>query len=193
MKKLYSAILAIFITIVLTACEPPFIREGLDEYSSAICSVGLTQYLYPSEDFISKYAYHTGDFYYYDNPLFSAWGLEIAFSYLQYDSLAYDEAKKYCIDSFVLSESNTYMFGEYYFVENITFENFNNTYYADFPEWFNMFGYDDSTKTLFFLGYHNSDPHDDVPQLAATDFPLFLNHVYSQYYDFVNNEPVKHE
>ena len=67
-----------------------------------------------SEDFISKYAYHTGDFYYYDNPLFSAWGLEIAFSYLQYDSLAYDEAKKYCIDSFVLSESNTYMFDEYY-------------------------------------------------------------------------------
>ena len=70
-KKLYSAILAIFIVIILTAYEPPFVREGLDEYSPAICSVGLTQYLYPSEDFISKYAYHTGDFYYYDRSLYN--------------------------------------------------------------------------------------------------------------------------
>ena len=136
--------------------------------------------------------YTRGDYHYYDAPLLSLSSLEKAIAILEYDDIIYQEAKQYCLNNMYLSPTNIKEHNGYVFIENLGYADYvgsiKNGVNQEFPETFTMFGYNDSLKTLVFLGFcseHANDKKDD-PQAAyaETDFGKFLDIFFSEYYDF---------
>lgn len=176
MKK--AIILAILLSIILSACSSVYEIHGLHNFNINDCNMGLTKNLLPNESFLVDYPYSNGDYHFYENKLQPK-----TLMILQYDSDIYDGAKEHCLRSFVLIGGNCHEFGEYCFVENNTYWESNGKD-SRYPEWFNMFGYNDETQTLFFLGYYVDRISDEDRILATTDFQGFLTKHFGEYYDF---------
>lgn len=168
----------IIFAIALCSCSSTIELDGLDNFSIYDCKVELTVYLLPSETFLSDYTYSQGDYYFYEYKMHPK-----AFIYLQYDLEEYTQAKAYCFSRFALVEDNRHEFGGYCFIENNTYHDSKNES-SWYPKWFNMFGYNDETQTLFFLGYYNGSISDEDKALATTDFSGFLIKHFGEYYDF---------
>lgn len=157
--------------------------SGIENYHPSTCSLGLTGNLYPGEDFLSRFAYAEGEYYYnYDR------GDAVAFSILKYSPEQYEAAKEYCLQQFTLTDEHQYQVGGYEFAEHLcyTSENENGQWLpaCKYPKHFNMYGYHDQECSLVFLGYYNSEKDHPDKVLAESDFAAFLTNVYSEYYDF---------
>ena len=187
MRK-FCLLMSIVLAVVLLSACTPIQKNGLENFEKYDCTFELTANLFPSDDFIQKYDYVQGDYQYFDNcDLW--WGYSKAFARLTYTPEVYEVAKQHCLDSFVLSEKHTYRNSQYVFTEHLCYKSKNEAgervLESDFPRHFNMFGYDDETCTLFFIGYYNGDPNSAERKLAQTDFYSFLSKVYGEYYSFV--------
>jgi hypothetical protein len=92
------------------------------------------------------------------------------------------------MDNFFLSEEHSFTCNEYRFTEHICYQSKETSgewvLASQFPRHFNLFGFNDETHTLFFLGYYNGDPAAEERTLALDDFNSFLDEVYSEYYSF---------
>ena len=171
---------------LLTACAP-IQKEGIDNFDKATCSVGLTANLFPSDDFLNRYPFQDSVYHYYDTeePI---WGYAKAFASLSYDPEIYEDAKAYCLTTFRLSEDQIFNYGDYYFTEQICYKSKDTSgkwiLESQFPRHFNLFGYNDESRTLFFLGYYNGDPESKEQTLAQNDLYAFVEEVYSEYYNF---------
>ena len=187
MRKFCLLMSIVLIVVLLSACTP-YQKDGIENFSKYTCSVELTANLFPSDDFLQKYSYIQSDYHYIDTEDW-VWGYAKAYARLVYEPEAYETAKQYCLDSFVLSEEHTYKNNQYSFSEHLCYKSKNEAgewvLESDFPRHFNMFGYDDETCTLFFIGYYNGDPNSAERKLAQTDFYSFLSKVYGEYYSFV--------
>ena len=176
----------ILIVSVLSACTP-FEIEGIENYNKSTCSVGLTANLFPSDCFLAEFDYVKSKYHYIDKEDW-AWGYAKVFACLTYDPEVYADAKKYCLDTFLLSEEHSYIYNGYCFAEHICYKSKSSSgewvLESDYPKRFNMFGYHDESCTLFFVGYYNGDPNDAEKKLALSDFPIFIQEVYKEYYDF---------
>lgn len=187
MRKFCLLISIVFIVSVLSACTP-YQKDGIENFSKYTCSVELTANLFPSDDFLQKYNYTQSDYHYIDTEDW-VWGYAKAFARLTYAPEVYEAAKQHCLDSFVLSEEHTYRNSQYSFTEHLCYKSKNEAgewvLQSKFPRHFNMFGFDDESCTLFFIGYYNGDPNSAERELAQNDFYSFLSEVYGEYYNFV--------
>ncbi len=180
MKKIMIILLVISISFSFASCSELKI-QGLDSYSKELCSVGTTDYLFPDESFLAEFKYRDGNFHFYEDG--GSFTLVTTIAYLTYSDTDYEQAKVYCQEKFVLSEEHVFTYNGYHFAENLCNSVANDNLY-EYPEQFNMFGYNDEKQTLIFIGYCNSYPNDKNKQLAETDFGAFLELYFSQYYDF---------
>ncbi len=185
MKKalfLWVLIAAIFL---LSACDPVDI-SGLENYDPANCSVSLSHFLFPGEDFLDKFEYTCGTYEYHDPD--TPDGSVTAIAALEYSPDVYEQAKSYCLEQFILCESHQYIVGEYSFCEQlchkIKTDDGTLSVGCAFPKHFNMFAYNDRTLTLVFLGFYNADADSPESLLAQENFKAFLDTVYSNHYDF---------
>ena len=158
--------------------------SGIENYHPADSTLSLSRHLYPSEDFLSRFKYETGDYQYYYNGIMLD-GYAVAFSALCYSPEEYEAAKHFCIQGFTETDEHQYQIEDYHFIEHLwcTVENAKGEYVLSckYPEMFNMFAYNDSLCTLIFIGYYepNSDPE---TQLALTNFKEFYNEHFGKYY-----------
>ena len=161
--------------------------EGLDAYRADFSDRGLTACLFPSEDFILKYMYIGGNYHYYDNFFVNEDALELCIAYMTYDATVYGEAKQYCQENMALSTADTKEYGGYTFVENIGLTEELKSEEGKalaYPRYFCMFGYNDASNRLMFIGLYCGDSYKKDAALAERDFGKFLEEFFGEYYDF---------
>ena len=172
--------------ILLVSAFPVFKTQisGIENYAPADSTLSLSKYLYPSEDFLSRFEYTDGDYHYYYNGIMLD-GYAVAFSVLRYCPDQYETAKQFCFQQFTDTDEHQYQVGDYFFIEHLCYDNKNDEgeYVVSclYPEMFNMFAYNDSIHTLVFIGYY--EPNSDFEtQLALTDFEAFYDEHFSAFY-----------
>ena len=199
MRKKIIIVICICLAVIilwLISCIP-YKEQGLSAFSPQDSSRGLTSCLIPGEAFIERFPYLNGDYQYYDNSsLLNINFEEKAFLYLEYDAETYAEAKEYCLSHMYLSQDFVREYNGYVFMENHwavgnpkDLVDGKNT---KFPYYFNMFGYNDDLHQLFFIGYLSvkyfySGADGSNADLAVDRFAEFLDVVYSEYYEFDEN------
>lgn len=185
MKRLILIII-VLCSIFLCACSELEIA-GLDNFREETCSVGLTDNLFPNDEFIELFAFEGGDYFFVEDADI-LWGKVTVFSYLYYSPETYSDAKNSCLNSWYFCEDHQYEYGNYYFLEHPSLRGKDPgeipPVQCDYPKSFNMFGYNDETYTLIFLGYYNGNPEDPIKSIAETDFKTFLLENYSRFFDF---------
>lgn len=184
MRKFVILLLLFSLIMGMSACSTVNI-SGLENYGIADCSYELSRYLFPDESFLSSFEYDDGNYVLESND-----GLigsqSTAFAFLTYSPEIYESAKQYCIENLALCDEHQFTYAGFEFKERLS--HFIKNDAGDlvvgcrYPEWFNMFAYCDTTYTLIFMGYYNTDS--EVNELVQSDFPSFVERVYSKYYDF---------
>ena len=186
MKRILIWLLLFFIFISVTGCTE-IEKSGFENYQKQTCSVGLTANMFPCDDFLSKFQFINGNYHYRD---YDEWkhGHAKTLTYVQYTPEVYEEAKAFCMDYWTFCEKHRYEYNGFIFAEQLCYE----TQVSDgeyqvtcrYPEILSMWCYNDDLYTLVFLGYYNGNPDNAERKLAETDFPQFLEKVYSEYYSF---------
>lgn len=181
MKRVSFVLLIISLLQALSACTPVEVH-GIENFRKQTCSVSLTEYLFPSDDFLSRFKYEKGDYQYCDTGDIG-WGYVTTLGYLSYPPDEYRKAKDFCLDQFSLCENHQYEYGGYYFAEILCHKSKDDSgdmsVVCLYPKHFNMFAYNDQNYTLVFLGYYNGDPDDPDKALAETDFNSFFDVTYA--------------
>lgn len=181
MKKILSLMVVFVLMLSLCACFDLEIN-GLSEFNPYICDFELTLGLFPLDNYISRFEYIEGDFHFFETDILQGYVETIA--YFKYSPDIYEEAKSFCMDSFPFCENHQYEYNGFVFLEHTLYSSGTSRQgLCCYPEWFNIFAYNDDTCTLVFLGYHNDDKYSDRVY-AETDFPKFLEITYSEYFDF---------
>lgn len=173
------AIVAAVVIALLTSaylCTDKYV-VGIENFSFADCSLSLTAELFPSENFLQEYPYLEGDYTYrYDGKI--SRNRAAAFAELKYSEEVYAQAKAFCLQKFVIEEQHCFSAGAYMFMEHLCHTKVNAQGVQEaacgYPQCFNMFGFDDASGTLLFLGYYSSK-EDEITTLAQTDFEAFFN------------------
>ena len=201
MKKIIAFVFVIIFVLSLTSCNEPIVCDSLEEYIEMVerneYKVGHSsleldhpEYLLPSDSFFSDYTYSNGGYYRYENSLLGAENSK-SILWLQYSPEVYIEAKT-SLNDIIAQSKRSYSYGDYsFFLHHNFFEDYGGTY----PAWFTLAGYNDTTYTLFFLGFHkfSSDrvmSSEELNALMEPDFGKFLNTFYSEQYNFEENCPV---
>ncbi len=186
MKRFFAVLMLILLPFSVVSCAEPIVKNGIDSYTKATCSLGLTSNLFPSEDFPTSFEFEEADYAYYDSGDL-LWGYAKAFAYFRYSEEEYQKAKEHSLNTIPL-DSKTYEYGGYCFSEYLCYtvkdEDGNWISQSRFPEIFNMVGYNDEECILIFIGYYNGNPDHPDRAIATTDFGEFLITTYSEYFDF---------
>lgn len=187
-KLILLAMCLIFLVFCLIVCILPTLEvyiSGIENFSPFDSTLSLSQNLFPSEDFLDRFAYTEGDYHYYFNGKLMG-GYATSFSLLRYAPGTYESAKEYCVQHFAITDEHQYTIGNYTFIEHLSYTSANKegkyVLTCQYPQLFNMFAYDDSSKTLLFLGYYNSNLDSPSTQIALTDFEAFFNEHFGKYY-----------
>lgn len=188
-----SRLLIILISIVTLIGILPVFKvnvSGIDNYRPEDSTLGLTQHLFPNEDFLNQFTYITGDYHYSFNGSLE-FGHAVAFSVIEYSPKTYMDAKEFCFQKFKSTDIHQYQVGEYYFIEHLWNVEKNSTGALElkcrFPEIFNMFAYNDSLCTLIFIGYYENDFDSKIQWNSAT-FKEFYREQFSKYYELQGME-----
>lgn len=178
------AIPVIILGVTLLACCSPTMEqrlEGIEQYSPANSSLGLSANLFPDEHFPEMFEYTAGDYQFYFNGRLHN-GFSTAISALQYAPEQYTQAKEYCLKQFTLTDEHQYQIGDYTFIEHLCYnsqtENGDYVPACQFPKLFNMFAYSDANCTLLFLGYYNNQ----TTTQTFTSFESLYCEYFSQYH-----------
>ena len=156
---------------------------GIQNFSLADCSLSLTAKLFPSENFLQEYPYVEGDYTYrYDGKI--GQNRAAVFAAVTYSKEAYAQAKAFCLQQFILEEQHCFSAGTYRFMEHLCHTKANDQGVQEaacgYPKCFNLFGFDDASGTLLFLGYYSSK-EDESTMLAQTDFEAFFNGPFAEF------------
>lgn len=188
-------------TLSLTSCNEPIVCDSLEEYIESVERYKLgyssleldhPKYLLPSDSFFSDYTHSNGGFYLYENSLFGDEDCK-SILWLQYSPEVYIEAKT-SLNDIIAQSKRSYSYGDYsFFLHHNFYEDGEGS--GTYPAWFTLAGYNDTTYTLFFLGFylypsrfHMSS--EELNALMEPDFGKFLNTFYSEQYNFEENCPV---
>jgi hypothetical protein len=186
MKRFFAVLMLILLPFSVVSCEEPIVINGIDSYTKATCSFGLTSNLFPSEDFPTSFEYEKADYAYYDSGDL-IWGYAKAFAFFRYSEEDYQKAKNFCLNTIPL-DSKKYEYGGYCFSEYLCYtvkdEDGEWISQSRFPEIFNMVGYNDEECILIFIGYCNGNPDHPDRVTATTDFGNLLTATYSEYFNF---------
>ena len=185
--KMVRGIMLIFVGIHVPACLTYDSEKGIDyfvEHGENIASTGFGHYMIYDTSFVNKYPYINGNFYFGSTSLlnFKSSYYEKALLYLQYDAENYVLAKHDVLENTNYSTDIHFSCYGFEFYEN--FEYRYGTGFS-FPEDFVMLSYNDTTRTLLFIGFSGMTGHKLVLD-SYVAFADFLYKEFSKYYKFDN-------
>ena len=201
MKKL-SLIISVFLLLFLLCsctneskeCNKIYNRilevNGIDNFKNNEGNYELNVYLLPTDDFINRFDYTDIDYHYREHyeSYVDFVGYEKSIVVIKYEEEIYEQAKQFCFEEMNLSETYTLKYNTNVFIENIELGLAQNRYSEDFvytfPKRFNMLAYNDSLNCLIFLGFYCPDYTNEEAMLIIKNWGQFLNHHFSDVYDF---------
>ena len=146
MKKTICLYLALVIIFLISGCDNSYEVSGIENFSKDLCSMGTCDGLLPTDSlFLSDYTYLNGAFRYWTNGDYTQ---AKAFVRLQYAEDIYFNKKSLC-------ESYYDVAGTQFLYKNFVFSAPNRIYGNTenvLNQGMQMFGYDDATYTLIFIG-----------------------------------------
>ena len=189
MKKYRQILLMVLAAVLCGGCgllSDGCTIAGISNYSPALCSLGLTANLFPSEDFPTRFVYESASFDYVDTDSRTEspdWGIVRTIAVLRYTPENYAQAKAFCMEQFVLSHEHQLAYGGFSFAENNTYATQHASVDWGLPKHFNLFGWRDESCELMFLGYY-SYGEGTAKDMLPEDFDGFMDTVFGGYYDF---------
>lgn len=189
MRKLKFTIILLIATL-LCSCNADVSIDGINSFQTNQSHYELNVCLLPSDDFLSRFKCIDIDYSYreqYNSPL-SLFATERSMIIGTYEMSVYEQAKAYCLEKMELSSSNVISYNGYTFLENIELAVDQGRYGDDrvnvFPQWFNMFAYNDDLKCLVFMGFYSPDLTSRDAIKVVDNWGEFLKEHYSDVYDF---------
>lgn len=186
-----AVILIVFFVIVsnLSMCNYTIYEKGLDNFSPALSSEGITSNLFPCDDFISKYNYSDGDFEYQEKANGSLDKTsEYAIAWFKYEADVYKQALEYSLETLDINNKNTKEYNGYTFVEYFepghnTDDNPDISSWWRYPDKFFMIFYSEERNIIGFISYNaqNFKSDEEKEYSADKDFGRFLEKVYSSF------------
>lgn len=176
MKKSICLLMLLSMIIVFSSCSGRDRKEGLEEYSSHNSSFETSTYLFPCEDFIDRFEYIDGD-YYYDYWSNGGYSRDKSFAYFVYTPEVYQEAMDFTLDHMSFLDENTYEFNGYTFVQQDVSEFVPSP--RIFPHWFWMMFYSEERGVIGFFGYYSAihlieiRPDEDFEGFIRYEFPEY--------------------
>ena len=182
MRKIIHCVLIItMLCLCLSACDRDYSTEKRSpkDFSQNASELGVTRALIP-EEFVEKFTYTDGYYchYCFSKSFFSSSSSDRALMFLQYDGETYEEAKAYVFANMDLSEESVESYNGYAFYDIYT-----ESFGINAPHQFKRFAFNDSKKTLIFIG-HYSFQYEDILEEYSDDWGAFLNDFYGDWYDF---------
>ena len=176
MKKTICILMLLSMIIVFSSCTDRDRIEGLENFSSYESSFETTKYLFPCEDFIDRFEYIDGD-YYYDYWSNISYSRDKSFAYFVYTPEVYQEAMDFTLDHMSFLDENTYEFNGYTFVQRDVTELVARP--RNFPEWFWMMFYSEERGVIGFFGYYSAIHLIEIR--PDEDFEGFIRHEFPEY------------
>ncbi len=180
MKKILIYVLILIMTLnMLTSCSSICIVEekGIENYNYYTSGVETTAYILPSKDFIIKYNYIDGDYYYYNKFTLSVC-IDKAFLFFEYDVQTYEEALDFSKENMPLLNENTFEFNGYTFIQqDVSIHSSEEM--SKFPEKFWMMFYSEERNIIGFFGYYQEADEQNIR--ADEDFEGFVKYEFPEY------------
>lgn len=174
MKRLCCCVLLAVCIIILCGCNS-FEIQGLERFNENDCCFGLNCGLLPDgQGFLSDFSYENGNYHYQRNNYGQAQAK--TFVRLQYSESIYQQAKSICQDYFTFTESQYIYESFVFFGVNIAGGDLDLR--TTFPG-VRMFGYNDDSYSLIFIGYLNDD--DINNQITPSNFASFFEDHFERY------------
>jgi len=164
MKFIRVLILYLVICLVIALCSGCGDIEinGIENFSENSCDKGLNDNLLPkNRDFLTEYPYLKAEYQYWTDGSFLQYK---TFVQLHYPEDVYESAKSACQKAYA-SSSTGFSCGEYSFCEP--------RYLFDGERGFQIFGFEDETCTLLFVGSYGF-PLDKNKPLTSSTLAEFL-------------------
>ena len=188
-KKAVILIVLCVLALNLTSCVYTINEKGLENFSPALSSIGITSNLFPCDDFISKYNYSDGDFEYQQKANGSLDKTsEYAIAWFKYEADVYKQALEYSLETLDINNKNTKEYNGYTFVEYFepghnTDDNPEISSWWRYPDMFFMIFYSEERNIIGFISYkaQNFKSDEEKEYSADKDFGRFLEKVYSSF------------
>ena len=174
MKKAICILMLLSMIIVFSSCSDRI--EGLENFSVHDSSVETSKYLFPCEDFIDRFEYTDGN-YYYDYWSNIGYSRDKSFAYFVYTPEVYQEAMDFTLNNMSFLDENTYEFNGYTFVQQDVSEFVPSP--RNFPEWFWMMFYSEERGVIGFFGYYSAIHLIEIR--ADEDFEGFIRYEFPDY------------
>lgn len=185
MKKIYFIIFCVC-SFLLSSCSSNYNYgiDGYENFKSDQSNFELNLYILPSDDFIDNYEHKTVEYHYRDQG--SLINLtERSIITVCYEEEDYNKAKEYCLQNMQLSNTICLEYNGYTFIENIELAIGQERYGTNsFPQWFNMFVYNDSQNILIFLGMYSAVYTSEDTQSILDDWGQFVRKHFSDLHDW---------
>ncbi len=200
MKKFVFLILSLI--LCLTSCSNISSNEdkiynhvirvdGIENFKSPEGYYELNASILPSQDFLSQFKYINAD-YHFREHYESKWdfcGYEKSIIIIEYDASIYKKAKQFCLENMLLSVNYSLFYNGFVFIENLSLPIEANLSYG-FPQYYNMFAYNDNLKCLVFMGYYNPDYTNKDAMSIIKNWAEFLEMYFGDVYNFDNQGTV---
>ena len=177
MKKIVCCMIVLLTVLQLISCGFDTNTTYVVGLENINCGhyddVELRKYLLPSEDYMTKFEYVQGDYFYW-GKIFS---LNKAFVYFEYTPENYEEALEYAQNNMSFLEGNSHEFNGYKFIQQDMSLHYSSV--PKFPDWFWMMFYSKERNIIGFLAYSNIPMEQEVP--ADEDFEGFIRYEFSNY------------
>ena len=162
--------------------------DGIENFDKFEGSIEINQYILPSDTFLEEFNYLDIDYHYRERykTIFSIVGTDRSLITIYYEQEEYQQAKEYCLQNMQLLESNRVEYNGYVFIDNVKLETLrnNNIPTSQFPDYFNMFIYNDDLNCLMFMGFGGEDNYGFDAQEVKDNWGEFLEKHFSDVYDW---------
>lgn len=190
MKKIQLLSIILVISLLFCSCQNPSRRiEGIEYFFDGESEFEINVWILPSDDFLERFDYTNAEYCFdvkYKHYL-SMLGNERSLIAINYEQSSYEDAKAFCLQEMVLSDSNRVEYNGYTFIENIRIakDPTGNSYSSQFPQYYNMFAYNDNLQCLIFIGrYDLQMDHSVTAQDILSNWGEYLNEQFSDIYSF---------
>ena len=177
MEKILCLLLIVLFMLSLPSCRREYHTEGIENYATISNSYEVDKYLFPSENFISKFEYLEADYWHYQKLI----GYEKSFAYFVYSPEVYQTAMKFTREEMVFLSDISFEVNGYTFLQRDSSVLYSDTekYPVEFPNWFWMMFYSEERNIIGFLGYYCQPARQEIR--ADEDFEGFIRYEFPDY------------
>ena len=189
-KKTILIFCCALLACLLCSCSYTYSVDGYENFDKRESHYELNHYILPSDDFVELFQNSGIDYYYREQQQSLLQFVEKSFIVINYEAETYELAKEYCLQNMQFSDAESLEYNGYIFIENIELAVKQNRYEnsGDFPEWFNMFAYNDNMKCLVFMGFYGSIYPPVDAQEVREHWSEFIEKHFSDVYDWKNTQ-----